>query len=73
MKNRDFNINEFSPNVRYSIIVSDKHFNILDEINLSSNYIKGLFLISKKGILIQNLSNTYDEDHMYFDLYEINI
>ncbi|GEM_PF-1971730 len=73
MKNRDFNINEFSPNVRYSIIISDKGFNILDEINLANNYLKGLLLISRKGIMIQNLSNKYDEDHMYFDLYEISI
>lgn len=71
MKANDFNLKTSAPNVRYSMIVTDRDFNILDEIYLSEKYVRGATLVTKEGILFQNFSHKSDEDHMYFDIYKV--
>jgi Domain of unknown function (DUF4221) len=60
---------------KYSMIVADENLNTLGEIDLANNGEdgfegNGLFVITKNGILIQNIEKT-DEDKIFFKLYKV--
>ncbi len=66
---KDFHMGK-KPWFKYSLIIADSNFNILDEIALANNTGSGAFLITREGIMLQKENE--DENIMEFDLFKVD-
>ena len=65
---KDFNLGK-NPGFKFSLIIADKDFKPLGEIDLKKGVGSGSFIITKKGVMIQ--AEEPNEDVMKFEFYEI--